>query len=418
MNVLIFHRVFLLFFFLGCMSFWQCYSQTLPSQPSDGPGGSSYWHSAATMHTFGEGVSQFWIFEPKQPAPDSADVVVFIHGLGQINPYVHAGWIKHLVMRGNLVIYPRYQTGDLNEPDSLFNQQVFTAIKAAFDTLQGGNYVKPRMHHVAVAGHSYGGLLTANYAMLFSEYNLPEPKCLLVAQPYNDDNNTVRLPEYFSFPDIPLLIVNGQNDAIVGQTFGRFLMDSSVNVNLQHKNLVTMISDNHGSPGIEADHSDPISLLAEFDTGERNALIFGTIFTAETNAADYYGYWKLLDALMECTLYQVNCNVAFGNTPEQKFMGVWSDGTPVTQLQVEPSNTGMFSQFSRKPIVSVLNNCVSVINAEDCKFNLYTLTGSLVYEYYIKENQFIKNIDAHLSPSHFIVEIISKDLVFRFLIMN
>ena len=49
---------------------------------------------------------------------------------------------------------------------------------------------------------------------------------------------------------------------------------------------------------------------------------------------DYNGYWKLFDALQDCTLNEENCNIAFGDTPEQRSLGNWSDGTPIKPLEV------------------------------------------------------------------------------------
>ena len=56
-----------------------------------------------------------WIF---QPAGKPKDVVVFFHGQGGANggdAVDHRPWIDHLVKRGSLVIYPRYELS--YEPD-------------------------------------------------------------------------------------------------------------------------------------------------------------------------------------------------------------------------------------------------------------------------------------------------------------
>jgi hypothetical protein len=52
------------------------------------------------------------------------------------------------------------------------------------------------------------------------------------------------------------------------------------------------------------------------------------------NALDFYGTWKLFDGLTDAAFYGQNRNSALGNTPEQRFMGVWSDGVPVKELKV------------------------------------------------------------------------------------
>jgi len=86
----------------------QSFSQTQPLQPASGPGGSDYAHSAVTFYNYASQPDGFFIFEPSSPAPDSANVVVFIHGLNIVNPYLYGAWINHLVKHGNIVIYPKY----------------------------------------------------------------------------------------------------------------------------------------------------------------------------------------------------------------------------------------------------------------------------------------------------------------------
>ena len=49
---------------------------------------------------------------------------------------------------------------------------------------------------------------------------------------------------------------------------------------------------------------------------------------------DYYSTWKLFDALTDYAFYGINGEYCFGDTPEQRFMGLWSDGTPVNELIV------------------------------------------------------------------------------------
>jgi hypothetical protein len=52
------------------------------------------------------------------------------------------------------------------------------------------------------------------------------------------------------------------------------------------------------------------------------------------NALDYYGTWKLFDGLIDAAFTGKNRDYALGNTPQQRFMGVWSDGVPVKELKV------------------------------------------------------------------------------------
>jgi hypothetical protein len=83
------------------------------------------------------------------------------------------------------------------------------------------------------------------------------------------------------------------------------------------KDYVLVRSDEHGTPPLVADHFLPLS---------------GSGYPAD--ALDFYGPWKLLDGLQECATARRACRSALGGTAEQRFMGRWSDGVPVTPLQV------------------------------------------------------------------------------------
>ncbi len=52
------------------------------------------------------------------------------------------------------------------------------------------------------------------------------------------------------------------------------------------------------------------------------------------DALDYYGLWKLFDGLTDAAFFGRNREYALGNTPRQRFMGLWSDGMPVKELIV------------------------------------------------------------------------------------
>jgi len=49
---------------------------------------------------------------------------------------------------------------------------------------------------------------------------------------------------------------------------------------------------------------------------------------------DYYGCWKLLDGLIDGTHHGKNLKYALGNTKEQRYMGLWSDGISVKEMVV------------------------------------------------------------------------------------
>jgi len=60
------------------------------------------------------------------------------------------------------------------------------------------------------------------------------------------------------------------------------------------------------------------------------------------DSMDYYGFWKLFDALTDAAFYGRNKDYALGGGRNQTYMGQWSDGRPVEPLLVsnDPSCGG------------------------------------------------------------------------------
>ncbi|PSR01578.1 MAG: hypothetical protein BRD50_08495 [Bacteroidetes bacterium SW_11_45_7] len=205
-------RVFLALLFWACLSSCNASDDIYgPAQPGKGPGGSDYQHAKVRITDRAEGANGYWVFQPANPTPDSADVVVMNHGWGAYNPASYGGWIRHIVRKGSIVIYTRYQ-----------------------------------------------------YSM-------------------------ATLPRYFN------------------------------------QNAETEITASHG---------EILSVFDRYNSGHGNPVIWRARWASQTNAVDYFCYWKLFDALKACALAAHYCNYAFGNTEEQRYMGQWSDGTPVKELTV------------------------------------------------------------------------------------
>lgn len=335
--------------------FQNSFSQTQPTQPTSGPGGSSYTHGGVTIYDYATNRNgeDFWLYEPNNPTPDSANVVVFCHGLGMVNPRAYGAFIKHLVRKGNIVIYPRYQK-DLNLGTGIatYNDSCAKGIKKALDTIQQPGHVKGRIENYFILGHSVGGVLTANMTMLHAQYGLPKPLAAFSMQP---GAATYLMSSYASFPaDVKFLIAIGQDDAIVGTAPGTTIYNQATAVPTTHKNLVHHYADTYGNPDVTASHNEPCGFDNQFDNGETN--LFIPFVTGNVDAMDYYCYWKLQDALMDCALNNQNCEYAFGDTPEQHGMGNWSDGTPVRILEVTPQATTSIDNLKNEVNVTIYPN--------------------------------------------------------------
>ncbi len=369
-------------------AFQNSFSQSQPTQPTSGPGGSDYTHGGVTIYDYGTNGNgeDFWLYEPNNPTPDSANVVVFCHGLGMVNPRAYGAFIKHLVRKGNIVIYPRYQrTLDLAATIAAFNDSCAKGIRKALDTIQQPGHVKGRIENYFILGHSVGGVLTANMTMLHQQYGLPKPLTAFSMQP---GASTYLMSSYASFPaDVKYLIAVGENDAIVGTGPGTTIYNQSTAVPTSNKNLVHHYADTHGNPDITASHNEPCGFDNQFDNGETN--LFIPFVTGTVDAMEYFCYWKLQDALMACALYNQNCEYAFGDTPEQHGMGNWSDGTPVRILEITPSAPLAVSDLTNKTEVKIYPNPANtnyelqITNYElkqPLKFELRDVTGKLLQQ--------------------------------------
>lgn len=368
------------------------YSQSQPTQPVTGPGGSAYTFGGVTQFDYatnGNG-QDFWLYEPNGPVPDSANVVVFIHGLGETNPKLYGAFIKHLVRKGNIVIYPRYQK-DLNSDNATFSDSCAKGIQRALDTLQKPGHVKPRLQNFFILGHSVGGILTANMSTRYAMYGLPKPLTAFSMQP-GAQIAALLLNNYNTMDsDIKYLVLVGTDDIIVGTTTGQQLYNETTSIPTSHKNLIQHYADTYGNPDITATHFDPLAGDAAFDNGESNLFILAS-GSGPVDAYDYYCTWKLQDALMDCALHGTNCDVAFGDTYQQKFMGNWSDGTPVRPLVVTPSNNNAIPEtelVKSSVYPNPATNAAIIMLAQDMEgtLNINDVTGRAVVQQSFKGAQ-------------------------------
>lgn len=310
---------------------------TPPSQPASGPGGSVYNHQSVTKNKYGSGGTAYWIYEPANPKPDSANFILFNHGWGALNPACYGRWLDHLVRKGNVIVFPKWQF-DLNTLPQFFTPNAAAAVKDAINEIATGNHVKPRYENTAYIGYSFGGVISSNLAILADSIGIPEPKALLVCNGGNGYTMGSLLPTYTTMPDIKLLIISGDDDVIVADTFGRMLFDSTIGVDPLFKNHITQYYDGHGNPAIESTHNEPISWDSAYwssDFFDNNWVVSASYGVSKTDAVDFYCYWKFADAITDCAYYGTNCEYAFCNTPDQRYMGTWSDNQPITELFVE-----------------------------------------------------------------------------------
>lgn len=304
-----------------------------PGQPATGPGGAEYRHRSVAFFDAATTAEGYWLFEPADPKPDSAEVVVFMHGYGAYNPLAYGKWIKHLVAKGNIVIYPRYQKNLLMPRPDAFPANAAQGIQDALALLHTGDHVRPKTDKVAYFGHSYGGVITANLGVNWKKYGIPKPASMLLCEPGSGPLKGARLESYERLdPTLHLLIIVGEDDYVVGHEFGKLVFETATKT--PKRNLIVQRHDTDGHRWVLATHSEPYSYDIDFDTGVRNYTTRRVFQSSRLNEVDFNCYWKLGDALIEYTRYGRYEDVAFGNTDKQRYLGQWANGKMIRPLDV------------------------------------------------------------------------------------
>lgn len=190
-----------------------------PGQPETGPGSSAAVASKVRTTTLGEKGLKVLVYEPDGVELNSAPVIVFLHGYGGINPRFYGGWIKHLVYRGNIVIFPVYQDS-LGQPQQ-YTANALAAVQNAFALLQSEGHVAPDPERFAIVGHSLGGTIAMNLAAVAHTSGLPPVRALLAANAGDTTSKTslpsIQTGNYDQIPaDMLFLGVVCEYDDIVG----------------------------------------------------------------------------------------------------------------------------------------------------------------------------------------------------------
>ncbi|WP_435020846.1 alpha/beta hydrolase [Tundrisphaera sp. TA3] len=287
----------------------------------------SYPHKAVRRTVMGEGPRSYWLFEPAEPAPEKAPVVVFNHGWFAVNPGVYGAWIEHLARSGKIVIAPRYQR-DWSTPPKHFLPNALIAVRDALDVLSTSpSHVRPDRHRFAIIGHSAGGNLAAQMAAVSDEADLPRPKAVIAVLP--GEVLPSRHPDLARIHESTLLVVlAAQQDVVVGDEKAREIFAATTAIPKERKKFVLYRTDLRGYPHFRADHAAPTAARTEYDTGD--GLLNGTqMATAELNALDRAGFWRIADLTIDAAFAGRTLDEATDQGNLFRQLGYWSDGRPV-----------------------------------------------------------------------------------------
>jgi len=301
---------------------------TPPTQPASGPGGSDYAFEQVHAEHVGAPPTGYWIFSPvRGSSSDSLPVVAFLHGFSAVDPDGYRAWIDHIVRRGAVLIYPDYQTDELTKTSSAdYQPNAIAGITAALAQLRSGGVGPVDLTGIAIVGHSLGGVLALNMAVLARKHELPAVSAVLSVEPggcaeCGGVSALIDLP--FTDlskigPETRVIVMVGADDQVVSDHGAKTAWAMLTNVPADHRDFVRIHSDHRGNPALIADHYTPLAASSGWNV----------------DAMDWFGTWKLFDLLTDCAFDDLGCSTSFGGSEIETDMGRWSDDTPVVPLTV------------------------------------------------------------------------------------
>jgi dienelactone hydrolase len=257
---------------------------------------------------------QVYIVKPTRS--DTAwPAVFFFHGIGANDPANYRELLEHIASRGHVVIVPTYtKTVAMAKPEL-----AYMMLRDGVDRgiVRWRRFIDST--RIGFVGHSYGGgAVPAMARELIDKKNwgIRGVYLFIMAPWYSYDITAAQLA---SFPGNPLLIMEVfENDIVNDHRMAKDIFDN-IGIPVSRKNFIVLRSDSALSPPLYAGHNVPLGLYGR-ETCDR---------------LDYYGVWRLLDALSDAALRNDSAAaaVALGNgSALQRFMGQRPDGAPVREL--------------------------------------------------------------------------------------
>lgn len=330
---------------------WAQSSDTLEREFSPAALQQRQTHAAVDVMTLGEGAQRVYVFTPSAPAlpRGEAPVVLLHHGWQGMNPKNFGGLIDHLVRSGQVVIYPVYQESAETSPQTV-TAQAALADRRALDALAERRGLRPDPRRVLYYGYSMGAAISLNLALDPKRHGLPAPRALMLVAPgdayhvvHGDQGRSIIGPVEQLPADLPVALLTGVEDTSIGLPTARALAARLCGIRADRRVLIVLPGDEHGGTRVHAAHGSPGAPDSRYDFALKSRAIPTRVagrdeFEASPsfNQLDVYGYWKVIDALIDGLAHDELSDAVFGaGTDRQRYLGIWPDGTRYAPAQVE-----------------------------------------------------------------------------------
>lgn len=308
-------------------------------------------HAAVDVMTLGEGAQRVYVFTPAEPAlpRGEAPMVLFHHGWQGMNPKNFGGLIDHLARSGQVVIYPVYQESADTSPQTV-TAQAALADRRALDALAERRGLRPDPRRVLYYGYSMGAAISLNLALDPAGRGLPAPRALMLVAPgdayhvvHGDEGRSIIGPVEQLPADLPVALLTGAEDTSIGLPTARALAARLCGIQADRRVLMVLPGDEHGGTRVHAGHGSPGAPDNRYDFALKSHAIPTHVagrdeFEASPsfNQLDVYGYWKVIDALVDGLARGALPDVVFATgTERQRYLGSWPDGTRYAPIQIE-----------------------------------------------------------------------------------
>ncbi len=250
--------------------------------------------------------------------PDNVEiklpVIFFLHGMGSSERNVYEHLLRHIACRGFCVIMPSYNLASFPYQGRTYRKlfsNIVQAVRCFEDIID--------TTRIGFAGHSFGaGAIPSMVWQCLSnrKWGKDGTFMFLMAPFFMFEISQKQLDR---FPQhVKLLIEVYEEDDCNDHRIAKDIFES-INIPTSEKDFIIMQSDSniHSGYKLVAGHGAPYS-----DRG----------IEGKVDAMDYYGIYRLFDALADYTFTNsVKAKeIALGNGSEiQRFMGIWPDDRPV-----------------------------------------------------------------------------------------
>jgi acetyl esterase/lipase len=265
-------------------------------------------------------------------AKERLPAVFIFHGYSANHPRELAHLIEHLVSRDRAVVFSPYSILPVANDEETVNQkheEIFAGMTAAVKRF-GPHLDTTR---IGFFGQSFGAgaIPRIAYRCITEKGWGTAGAYMFLAAPWYTFGITPE--QYASFPDHVKLIVQVYDDDRTNDHQMAVDIFTSIAIPESEKDYTIVYSDSFDGYTLSANHFVPY--------GDNS-------INGEENLLDYYGIYRLLDALDEYAFTgdKKAGEVALGNGSRvQRFMGEWPDGTPVSPLEVTDKPRAYHSQL-------------------------------------------------------------------------